>query len=294
MKQHLSYYMYEASYALMGPARVMNDAFHIYLNSVLNPMSETPVSRTLNAASEMFERATRRYQKPRFGLATTSVNGETATIVEEILWRKPFCNLLHFKRVIDGKAVPASASQPKVLICAPMSGHYATLLRGTVEAFLPAHDVYVTDWVDARDVSLAQGSFDLNDYIDYVIDMVREIGPDVHLMAVCQPAVPVIAAVAYMEANQDPKAPRSMTLMGGPIDTRESPTAVQQAGRGAWHRLVPQELHRHRAFPARRRLPQCLSRFPAALRLHGHEHGPAFDGALGDVPASGEGRRGFG
>ena len=228
MKQHLSYYMYEASYALMGPARVFNDAFHIYINSVLNPMSETPMSRTLNAASEMFERATRRYKKPTFGLATTMIDGETADVVEEIVWRKPFCSLLHFKRVLKGKTVQPSASQPKVLICAPVSGHYATLLRGTVEAFLPAHDVYITDWVDARDVSLSQGGFDLNDYIDYVIEMVREIGPDVHLMAVCQPAVPVIAAVAYMEANQDPKSPRSMTLMGGPIDTRESPTAVNK------------------------------------------------------------------
>ena len=228
MKQHLSYYMYEASYALMGPARAFNDAVSIYLNSALNVMADTPVSRSMNAASEMFERATRRYKKPTFGLAQTVVDGETATIEEEILWRKPFCNLLHFKRLIDGKAIEASAAQPKVLICAPMSGHYATLLRGTVEAFLPAHDVYITDWMDARDVSLSQGTFDLNDYIDYIIEMVQQIGPDVHLMAVCQPAVPVIAAIAYMEANNDPKTPSSMTLMGGPIDTRESPTAVNK------------------------------------------------------------------
>ena len=228
MKQHLTYYMYEAAFAIMGPARVINDGMQIYLNSALNVFGETAASKALAAASEMFERATRRYKKPSFGLKTTLVDGKIAQVHEEFVWEKPFCKLLHFKRTIDGVDVKSSADQPKVLICAPMSGHYATLLRGTVEAFLPAHDVYITDWIDARDVSLAAGKFDLNDYIDYVIEMIRHLGPDVHLMAVCQPAVPVIAAIADMEATGDPKAPLSMTLMGGPIDTRESPTAVNK------------------------------------------------------------------
>ncbi|MBY0613736.1 MAG: polyhydroxyalkanoate depolymerase [Beijerinckiaceae bacterium] len=220
--------MYDAAYAFMGPARAMNDALQIYLNSAANLFSETAMSRSMTAASEMFERATRRYKKPVFGLRTTLVDGQTADVTEEHVWHKPFCNLLHFKRSIQGDVVPAGPTQPKVLICAPMSGHYATLLRGTVEAFLPAHDVYITDWIDARDVPLAIGKFDLNDYIDYVIGMIEHLGPDVHVMAVCQPAVPVIAAIAYMEANGNPKAPLSMTLMGGPIDTRESPTAVNK------------------------------------------------------------------
>ena len=228
MKQHLTYYMYEAAFAFMGPARVVNDATQIYLNSALNVFGPTPMSRAMAAAGEMFERATRRYKKPSFGLATTVVDGKTADIREEFVLNKPFCNLLHFRREIDGVAIAPSAAHPKVLICAPMSGHYATLLRGTVEAFLPAHDVYITDWIDARDVSLAEGKFDLNDYIDYVIEMIQHLGPDVHVMAVCQPAVPVIAAIAYMEATGDPKAPLSMTLMGGPIDTRESPTGVNK------------------------------------------------------------------
>ena len=228
MKQHISYYMYDAAYAFMGPARAMNDAMQIYLNSAANLLNDTPMSRSLTAASEMFERATRRYKKPVFGLRTTQVGDEVATVSEEYVWQKPFCKLLHFKRSIGDKAVPTGPTQPKVLICAPMSGHYATLLRGTVEAFLPAHDVYITDWIDARDVPLSIGKFDLNDYIDYVIEMIEHLGPDVHVMAVCQPAVPVIAAVAYMEANGNPKAPLSMTLMGGPIDTRESPTAVNK------------------------------------------------------------------
>jgi poly(3-hydroxybutyrate) depolymerase len=118
--------------------------------------------------------------------------------------------------------------QPKVLMVAPMSGHYATLLRGTVEAFLPSHQVFITDWHDARTVPLAAGRFDLDDYIDYLIDMFRMLGPDLHVMAVCQPSVPVIAAIARMEAENDPATPRTMTLMGGPIDTRRSPTAVNQ------------------------------------------------------------------
>ncbi len=228
MKQHLSYYMYEAAYNIMGPARAVNDAMGIYLNSFMNPIAQTPAGRSFSAVSEMFERATRRYAKPAFNLPTTIVNGKMAEVVEEYVWEKPFCKLKHFKRVVNGKIVETSAAQPKVLICAPMSGHYATLLRGTVEAFLPAHDVYITDWVDARDVSLSHGTFNLNDYVDYVIEILQLIGPDVHVMAVCQPSVPVLAAIACMEAAKDPKSPRSMTLMGGPIDTRESPTAVNK------------------------------------------------------------------
>ena len=111
---------------------------------------------------------------------------------------------------------------------APMSGHYATLLRGTVEAFLPGHQVYITDWADARMVPLVEGRFDLDDYIEYLISMFRALGPDLHVMAVCQPSVPVMAAIALMEAENDPMTPRSMVLMGGPIDTRRSPTAVNQ------------------------------------------------------------------
>ena len=228
MRQHMSYYMYEAAYAFMGPARAINDAMGIYLSSFMNPLGLTSAGRNMSAASQMFERATRRYKKPAFNLPTTIANGETVNIIEEHVWEKPFCKLLHFKRELNGKPYEPKSVQPKVLICAPMSGHYATLLRGTVEAFLPSHDVYITDWNDARDVPLSAGPFDLNDYIDYVIEILQLIGPDVHVMAVCQPSVPVLAAIARMEAVKDPKSPRSMVLMGGPIDTRESPTAVNK------------------------------------------------------------------
>jgi poly(3-hydroxybutyrate) depolymerase len=228
MRQHISYYMYEAAYAFMGPARAMNDVMGMYLKNVMKPLGMSSAGKNFAAASEMFERATRRYKKPSFNLPTTQSDGQTLSIIEEYVWEKPFCKLLHFKRELNNKPYAPQSVQPKVLICAPMSGHYATLLRGTVEAFLPNHDVYITDWIDARDVPLAEASFDLNDYIDYTIEMLQFLGPEVHVMAVCQPSVPVLAAIARMEAMKDPHSPRSMTLMGGPIDTRESPTAVNK------------------------------------------------------------------
>jgi poly(3-hydroxybutyrate) depolymerase len=216
------YMWYEATHALLGPARALAGSTKMFYNSSTNPFAHSPFGRGVSAACEMFERATRRYGKPEFNFKEVVVDGTSVPVVEEVVWKRSFCDLLHFRKQHIRKA----SAQPKLLIVAPMSGHYATLLRGTVEAFLPTHDVYITDWTDARTVPLKDGRFDLDDYIDYVIDMVRLLGPDVHLMGVCQPAVPVIAAVARMEAENDPSTPYSMTLMGGPIDTRESPTKV--------------------------------------------------------------------
>ena len=216
------YMWYEATHAMLGPARALAGSTKLFYNNPANPLSHSPFGRGVAAACEMFERTTRRYGKPEFGYGSISVNGVQTEIVEDVLWSKPFCNLVNFRKMSAGRPL----NQPKILMVAPMSGHYATLLRGTVETFLPTHDVYITDWVDARTVPLSTGRFDLDDYIDYVIEMIRLLGPDVHLMAVCQPSVPVIAAIARMEAEGDPAAPLSMTLMGGPIDTRESPTKV--------------------------------------------------------------------
>ncbi len=216
------YMWYEATHALLGPARALAGSTKLFYKNPANPLSHSPLGRSVAAACEMFERTTRRYGKPEFGYGTVSVNGVQTEVVEDVLWSKPFCNLVHFRKKSAGRPL----NQPKILMVAPMSGHYATLLRGTVETFLPTHDVYITDWVDARTVPLSVGRFDLDDYIDYVIDMIRLLGPDLHLMAVCQPSVPVIAAIARMEAEGDPATPLSMTLMGGPIDTRESPTKV--------------------------------------------------------------------
>ncbi len=216
------YQLYEMNHAAMSPMRAAADATRLYFDSPLNPLSQTPLGRSIAAACEVFERTTRRYAKPAFGLTSTSVRGVRVGVEEEVVWTRPFCNLVHFER----KLPDPSKRDPKLLIVAPMSGHYATLLRGTVEAMLPRHEVYITDWVDARTVPLAEGRFDLDDYIDYVIAMIHHLGPDTHVMAVCQPAVPVFAAVALMEEANDPLAPSSMVLMGGPIDTRVNPTAV--------------------------------------------------------------------
>ncbi len=223
MNRHY-YYFFEAAHAVMAPARAASDMMRLYYKNPINPLAHTPFGRNIAAACEMFERTTRRYGKPVFGLDTTEIEGKKVTVTEQIVWVKPFCQLLHFARSMPAR----SPKQPKMLIVAPMSGHYATLLRGTVEAFLPTHDVYITDWIDARAVPLSVGQFDLDDYIDYIIEMLHEIGGDTHVLAVCQPAVPVAAAVARMEALGDPDAPRSMILMGGPIDTRKSPTAVNK------------------------------------------------------------------
>lgn len=219
-----AYHAYEAMHMMASPARNFSDAMQLLFKNPANPLTYTPFGRTMAASAELFERTTRRYGKPAFDLAETTINGVKVAVEERVVWERPFCKLVYFDRKIEGRRKP----QPKVLLVAPMSGHYATLLRGTVEAFLPGHEVYITDWVDARLVPAAAGRFDLDDYVDYVIAMLQKLGPDTHVMAVCQPSVPVLAAIARMEAEDDPCAPRSMTLMGGPIDTRRSPTGVNK------------------------------------------------------------------
>ncbi len=219
----LAYYWYDAAHAMLAPARIASDLTRLALGSS-NPLSQTPAGRTMSAACELFERTTRRYAKPAFGLASTNVDGQRVPVTERIVWQKAFCRVIAFERGATARNRP----QPKLLIVAPMSGHYATLLRGTVEGFLPTHEVMITDWADASMVPLVAGSFDLDDYIDYVKAMCRDLGPDLHILAVCQPSVPVIAAVARLEAENDPAVPLSITMMGGPVDTRRSPTAVNQ------------------------------------------------------------------
>jgi poly(3-hydroxybutyrate) depolymerase len=219
------YWMYEMGQASLNPARAVTDATRILFQNPLNPWSHTQVGKSIAAGCELFERTTRRYGKPEWGLHETEVNGVRTPVEIRSVWEKPFCRLLHFERKF--RKTP-STPQPRLLIVAPMSGHYATLLRGTVEAMLPTHDVYITDWSDARMVPLSEGRFDLDDYVDYLIEIFHVLGGDVHVMAVCQPAVPVVIAVSVMEAERDPYVPYSMTLMGGPIDTRRNPTAVNK------------------------------------------------------------------
>lgn len=218
------YHWYELSHAAIKPARMAASAVRLVLQNPFNPFCHTPLGRHVSAVCEVFERTTRRYDKPSFGLKTTKVRGEVVPVREEVVWQRPFCSLLRFVRGAEATA----GNDPKVLLVAPMSGHYATLLRGTVETLLPDHDVYITDWADARDVPLAAGRFDLDDYVDYIRDIIHHLRGDVHVFAVCQPSVPALAAVSLMEAERDPMAPHSLILAGGPVDTRVSPTAVNQ------------------------------------------------------------------
>jgi len=214
------YQLYEMNHAAVAPWRVAAGLSRAFWRLPLNPFAGTSIGRSMEASLEVFERATRRYGKPAFAIDEVIVNDAPVAVTERVVWHKPFCNLIHFAKE---KAAP---NEPTLLIVAPMSGHYATLLRGTVAAMLPHADVYITDWVDAREVPVFHGRFDLDDYIDYVIEMVRVLGPHTHVMAVCQPSVPVLAAVSVLSAQNDPLTPASMILMGGPIDTRRNPTAV--------------------------------------------------------------------
>ena len=211
------YHAYEFQRQLANPVRLWANALEQAYSSPYNPLSETWIGKSVAASAEIVARLTQNYGKPHFGLATTQIGEEVVDVNEELLLRKPFCDLVHFRR-------DTARRDPKVLVVAPMSGHYATLLRGTVEALLPDHDVHITDWKDAREVPLTDGNFSLDDYIDYVIAFCRYLGPDVHVIAVCQPSVPVMAAAALMAEAKDPRQPKSLTLMGGPIDTRQSPT----------------------------------------------------------------------
>jgi poly(3-hydroxybutyrate) depolymerase len=257
------YWVYEMSHAALNPSRAVADAARLYFKNPINPLSYTVFGKSMAAACELFERSTRRYGRPEWAIDSTLVGGARVAVSIKAVWERPFCRLLHFERAL---AHAPRRPQPKLLIVAPMSGHYPTLLRGTVEAFLPNHDVYVTEWVDARMVPLTEGGFDLDDYIDYLISMLHALGGDTHIVAVCQPSVPVLAAVARMEAEEDPYVPVSMILMGGPIDTRRNPTAVNKlaAERGIqWFRRnvitkVP--------FPH----PGCMRDvYPGFLQLHG-------------------------
>ncbi|MFM8801362.1 MAG: polyhydroxyalkanoate depolymerase [Tagaea sp.] len=217
------YHLYDLQQTMLSPVRLAAETVQHVFSHPMMPMSYTRIGRAMAAGAEMVERATRRYGKPQFGLARTTVDGADVAVREEIVLSKPFCDLLHFAR-----ETPAERDDPKVLVVAPMSGHYATLLRGTVEGLLPHHDVFITDWMNAAHVPLVDGVFDLDAYVDYLIEFLGFLGPETHVVAVCQPSVPVLAAVALMSADAPDTAPRSMTLMGGPIDTRVNPTRVNK------------------------------------------------------------------
>jgi poly(3-hydroxybutyrate) depolymerase len=191
-----------------------------WMSHPANPFAKTGLGNMMASGLNVFAHASAPHGKPTFELPTTVIDGKTVPVVEVLEAHKTFGQLIHFTRP------GAPEGQPKLLIVAPMSGHYATLLRGTVQRMLPSHDVWITDWEDARLVPLSEGQFTLDDYVDYVIGFLEHIGPGTHVLAVCQPAVPVYAATCLMSADKNPARPRTLTMMGGPIDTREAPTAV--------------------------------------------------------------------
>jgi poly(3-hydroxybutyrate) depolymerase len=215
------YHLYDIQHAMLTPLRLQAETMRSVFKSPWNPLSHTQLGRTTAATAEMIERATRHFGRPEFRLTETKIGGKAVKVSEKVIVRKPFGQLLHFKRATKRK-------DPQVLLVAPMSGHYATLLRGTVEALLPHHNVYITDWEDARQVPLSDGKFNLDTYITYIREYLSLLGPDTHVIAVCQPTVPVFAAIALMASENDPNQPLSMTMMGGPVDTRVSKTEVTE------------------------------------------------------------------
>ena len=223
------YHLFELNQAALSPARAAAEAYRLLFRNPLNPASHTPIGRGAAAALELFERTTRRYRKPAWDIRTTTVDGLDAAVRPRRIIAKPFCNLVYFERDLP---LARRRKDSKLLIVAPMAGHFPTLLRGTVRDMLPHHEVYVTEWRDARRVPRAAGPFDLDDYIDYVIEFIRYFQGDVHVMAVCQPTVPVFAAVSLLETMRDRSVPRSMILMAGPIDARVNPTSVNRFADG--------------------------------------------------------------
>ena len=220
------YQMYETQRALMSPFSEFASASAKLYDHPLSPFAHTPMAQRVSAGFELLHRLAKEYEKPPFNITAATVGGVTIAVQEQVAVEKPFCRLLRFKRFTDDpKALEQMKGQPTVLVVAPLSGHHSTLLRDTVKCLLHDHTVYITDWTDARMVPLASGPFHLDDYVEYVQEFIRHCGPDVHVISVCQPTVPVLAAVSLM-ASRGETTPRSMTMMGGPIDARLSPTAV--------------------------------------------------------------------
>jgi poly(3-hydroxybutyrate) depolymerase len=223
------YQIYEAQRSLMEPFADFAQAASKLYSNPLSPFGQNPFAQRMSAGYDLVYRLGKDYEKPVFGIQTVDVDGTDVAIFERVEIDKPFCELRRFKRFTDDpKTLTQLKGEPAVLIVAPLSGHYATLLRDTVRSMLRDHKVYITDWKNARTVPLAEGEFHLDDYVNYVQEFIRHIQGvygNCHVISVCQPTVPVLAAVSLM-ASRGEVTPLSMTMMGGPIDARKSPTAV--------------------------------------------------------------------
>ncbi len=219
------YHLREAQRAVLKPLSTWADSVSQLYTNPYSPLAYTPFANRVSAGLELLHRLGKEYEKPEFDIDETLIDDQPVSVVERIEVARPFCRLIKFERLLPAK-LKARAADPSVLVFAPLSGHHATLLRDTVRALLPHHNVFVTDWVDARMVPVSEGAFHLDDYIAYAADFIRHLGPQVHLVSVCQPTVPVLAAVSLLAQTRDPHLPLSMTMMGGPIDTRRNPTEV--------------------------------------------------------------------
>jgi len=231
------YQLYETQRALMAPFSEFASATAKLYNHPLSPFTHTPLAQRVSAGFDLIHRLAKDYEKPEFGITTVNVTeaGQEVAVQEQVALHKPFCRLLRFKRFTDDvQALAVMKAQPVVLVVAPLSGHHSTLLRDTVRALLADHKVYITDWTDARMVPTSEGAFRLDDYVAYVQEFIRFIGPEVNVISVCQPTVPVLAAISLMASAGD-VAPRTMTMMGGPIDARKSPTAVNNLAMNKSH-----------------------------------------------------------
>jgi poly(3-hydroxybutyrate) depolymerase len=219
--QDMLYQAYQVQADAFAPFRVLAQASKDFLNQPWLAFRDHPMLRHASAAFELVSRAGISARRPEFGITKVTVAGREVAVTEVPALKTPFCTLLHFQK-------DCAVEQPRVLLVAPLSGHFATLLRGTVETLLRDHDVYVTDWLNARNVSLRHGRFDLDDHIELMMNFMRELAPELNVIAVCQPAVPVLAAAALLAQAGDAAQPQTLTLMGGPIDTRIAPTQVSQ------------------------------------------------------------------
>jgi poly(3-hydroxybutyrate) depolymerase len=220
------YQLYETQRALLAPFSEFASASSKLYNHPLSPFTHTPMAHRISAGLDLMHRLAKEYEKPEFDIRSATVQGVEVAVQEQVAVNKPFCRLLRFKRFTDNAPVlEAMKTQPTVLVVAPLSGHHSTLLRDTVKMLLHDHKVYITDWTDARNVPVEDGPFHLDDYIAYVQEFIRHVGTEVNVISVCQPTVPVLAAVSLM-ATHGEFTPRTLTMMGGPIDARRSPTAV--------------------------------------------------------------------
>ena len=220
------YQLYETQRAMLSPFAEFATASAKLYSHPLSPFSQAPGAQRVSAGFGLMNRLTKEYEKPQFGITQIEVGGTEVVVQQQTAIEKPFCKLLRFKRFTDdAKLLTVMRDQPSVLVVAPLSGHHSTLLRDTVRVLLQDHKVYITDWIDARMVPAALGAFHLDDYVHYVQEFIRHVGPEVNVISVCQPTVPVLAAVSLM-ASAGEQTPRTMTMMGGPIDARKSPTSV--------------------------------------------------------------------